>query len=101
MYIVDSQSQSQSRSQSSSYVGGGLSMATFTIKNVSEISVLFRIQTTSPINFRVKPSHGRVEPGEIKEAHSKKIIMFYYKMKMKMKMILILILIFYYNYYIY
>ena len=85
MYIVDSQSQSQSQShlqsqsqsQSSSYVGANLSLATatFTIKNVSEISVLFRIQTTSPINFRVKPSHGRVEPGEIKEAHSKKMIM--------------------------
>lgn len=52
----------------------GLSQALFSMKNVSKVAVLFKIQTTSPVNYRVKPSHGRIEPGEVKDAHSTQLI---------------------------
>lgn len=48
-----------------------LSQATFTIQNVFDGPVLFKIQTTSPLHYRVKPSHGRIEVGESREVHSK------------------------------
>lgn len=48
----------------------GLYQAKFTMKNVlSTDAVLFRIQTTSPLSYRVRPSHGRIEPGETQEVH--------------------------------
>jgi hypothetical protein len=49
-----------------------LSYAFLNVKNVSnDFPVLFKIQTTSPIHYRVKPSHGRIEAGETKEIQSK------------------------------
>ena len=50
-----------------------LAQALFTMKNVSNTAVLFKVQTTSPLHYRVKPSHGRIETGETKEVNSKQI----------------------------
>ena len=36
--------------------------STITLKNNSEKSILFRIQTTSPMIYRVRPSHGKLTP---------------------------------------
>ena len=49
-----------------------LAQSSLTLKNVETFAVLFKIQTTSPLHYRVKPSHGRIEPGETKEINSKK-----------------------------
>lgn len=51
-----------------------LSHAFLKVKNVAnDFAVLFKIQTTSPIHYRVKPSHGRIEVGETKEIQSNKL----------------------------
>lgn len=40
------------------------SQPTLTLHNKSSsAALLFRIQTTSPLSYRVKPSHGRIGPG--------------------------------------
>lgn len=38
--------------------------ARFTMKNVSTSAVIFRIQTTSFMAYRVRPSHGKIEAGQ-------------------------------------
>lgn len=50
-----------------------LSQSSLTLKNIKTFPVLFKIQTTSPLNYRVKPSHGRIEAGEGKEINSKSL----------------------------
>jgi len=68
--FIDNDNSSQNNlvhSNSAADFHSALSYAPLTIKNVSPSAVLFKIQTTSPINYRVKPSHGRIEAGESKE----------------------------------
>ena len=47
-----------------------IAQSSLTIKNVENFAVLFKIQTTSPLHYRVKPSHGRIEAGETKDINS-------------------------------
>jgi hypothetical protein len=50
----------------------GLFEASFKIKNIQfEKAVLFRIRTTSPANYRVKPAYGRIEPSEEQNVRGK------------------------------
>jgi hypothetical protein len=45
-----------------------LCQSRFTMRNLlADAPVLFRIQTTSPYSFRVRPSHGRIEAGQVAE----------------------------------
>ena len=69
---------SQSASGSPSHVSApatsryGLFQATLKIKNTqADKAVLFRVRTTSPANYRVKPAYGRIEPSEEQEVKSK------------------------------
>lgn len=44
---------------------GEYSQPTINIRNTLPSSdLLFRVQTTSPLSYRVKPSHGRIPVGE-------------------------------------
>jgi hypothetical protein len=48
-------------------VRSGIAHARLQLTNVSAGPALFKIQSTAPIHYHVKPSHGRLEAGETKE----------------------------------
>lgn len=55
-------------------VRSGISHSSLELRNISESAVLFKIQSTAPIHYHVKPSHGRIEIGEVKTIHCKYLI---------------------------
>lgn len=51
---------------------------TITITNKSTTdALLFRIQTTSPLSYRVRPSHGRIGPSESIDIQGKSMIQYF------------------------